>query len=708
MLFFCGLLIAFGVRYVEGSEVKRTEEASAANALGQQGKPSTVAVAVKAINDVMRSESKKIDWKGIKRGDMFFSDDIIRTGENSFCLLSFIDGTMGKILEKTQVKIVLTRDKGASKMSEKSAVLDFGKFSFNVKNSPGEEFKFISPTSVASIKGTEGSYGAYEGGSFLAILEGKGELQSIDGNKVFVNAGQIGTVSKRQAVVRELTNEEIKYEKLDQIGVSEEKKQVETAKDEKDTEQSMPKEKPERIIIKIRDKNELSSIPQSMGVDLLPNKKGKAFIETYGCQMNFSDSEIVSGILSQMGYETSEVCDDADVIFLNTCSIRENAESKIWSRLNSLSYLKKRNPNLIVGVIGCMAERLKKEILAKEPLVDIVVGPDAYRSLPNLLDLAEMGQKGVNTLLSLEETYADISPIRKQGVSAFISIMRGCDNMCTFCVVPFTRGRERSRTSETILSELKKLEEDGVKEITLLGQNVNSYFDEKNQCGFSNLLNMVSEQVPQMRIRFTTSNPQDLTDEVIEVMATRKNVCSSLHLPVQSGSTRILQLMNRKYSREHYLELVSKLKKEVPGISLSTDIITGFCSETEKDHQDTLTLIKEVEFDYAYTFIYSERPNTLAARQLEDNVLLEEKTRRLNEIINTQREISLVKNKMLVGQTLSILIERESKRSEDMWMGRDEHNRVTVFKKKNGDNVGDEIDVLIQSVTSGTLIGVAI
>ncbi len=438
---------------------------------------------------------------------------------------------------------------------------------------------------------------------------------------------------------------------------------------------------------------------------VIPNNS-YVYIETYGCQMNVNDSEVVVSILRNHGYGYTEKADEADIILINTCSIRDNAEQRIWGRLREFAAYKKQKPSLIIGVIGCMAERLKEQLIEKDKLVDIVVGPDGYRSLPELVKNAESGQKGVNVLLSREETYAEISPVRldKNGVTAFVSIMRGCNNMCSYCVVPYTRGAERSRDSHTIIEEIKELMAQGYKEVTLLGQNVNSYFHKDENLNFAQLMKKVAELSPELRVRFATSHPKDLSDELIDVMAAYPNICKSIHLPAQSGSTRMLQLMNRKYTREWYLERIGAIKKRIPGCSISTDIIAGFCTETEEDHQQTLSLMREVGYEFAYMFKYSERPNTKAARTMQDNVDDETKTRRLTEIINLQNTLSLESNKRDVGKTFQVLVEGVSKRNPEELFGRTSHNKVVVFPRQSF-KPGDYADITIESCSSATLIG---
>lgn len=450
-------------------------------------------------------------------------------------------------------------------------------------------------------------------------------------------------------------------------------------------------------------------------------KARKLYIESYGCQMNFSDSEIVASILQNAGFDTTSEIQEADLIFLNTCSIREKAEQTVRNRLNHINGLKKKKPGMMVGVLGCMAERLKTKLLEEEKIVDLVAGPDAYRDLPNLIFQVDDGDKAVNTFLSREETYADISPVRlnSNGVTAFISIMRGCDNMCSFCVVPFTRGRERSRDPHSIVAEAKDLFDKGFREVTLLGQNVDSYkwsAVENNKArlekngideviNFANLLEMVVQVSPSLRVRFSTSHPKDITDEVLRTMAKHENICKYIHLPVQSGSTRILELMNRGYSREWYLERVKSIR-EILGddCGISSDMITGFPSETEEEHSDTLTLMDIVQYDYSYMFHYSERPGTLAAKKLPDDIALEVKKRRLDEIIKKQSELSLQRNKLDVGNVFNVLIEGPSRKSPEYLQGRNSQNKVVIFPKENK-RKGEYVHVLIESCTQGTLIG---
>ncbi|MEW5845769.1 MAG: tRNA (N6-isopentenyl adenosine(37)-C2)-methylthiotransferase MiaB [Bacteroidota bacterium] len=438
----------------------------------------------------------------------------------------------------------------------------------------------------------------------------------------------------------------------------------------------------------------------------------KVYIETYGCQMNVNDSEVVASILIANGYAITSNINEADVILINTCSIRENAETRVFGRIDLFGQVKKSKPSVLVGVLGCMAERLKDQLLEEKKVVDLVVGPDAYRELPVLLRAAEDGQKGINVLLSREETYADISPVRldKNGVSAFVSIMRGCNNMCSYCVVPYTRGAERSRDPHTIVREVQELVDAGYREVTLLGQNVNSYHWEeqkgliKHKVNFSDLLEMVALVDPRLRVRFSTSHPKDLTNEVLYTMAMYENICNHIHLPVQSGSTRILQLMNRKYTRDDYLKRIEAIRSIIPDCSISTDIIAGFCTETELDHDMTLSLMREVGFDFAYMFKYSERPNTKAARQLKDDVPEDVKTRRLMEIIELQGKLSEQSKKNDVGKRFEVLIEGESKKSKDEFFGRTSQNKVVVFPKGNH-KVGEFVFVKITDCTPATLIG---
>ena len=440
--------------------------------------------------------------------------------------------------------------------------------------------------------------------------------------------------------------------------------------------------------------------------------KKKFYIESYGCQMNFSDSEIVASILHDAGFGATRDANDADLVLLNTCSIREKAEQTVRKRLTEFRKIKQAKPGFLVGVLGCMAERLKSKLLEEEHLVDIVVGPDAYRSLPDLIEEAEGGQKAVNVLLSREETYADISPVRlnSNGVSGFVSIMRGCNNMCTFCVVPFTRGRERSRDAFSIVRECQDLFDRGYKEVTLLGQNVDSYYfvDESKDevVNFAQLLEKVALISPLLRIRFSTSHPKDITDDVLFTMSKYENICKYIHLPIQSGSSRILQLMNRTYTREWYMAKIARIREIMPDCGLSSDIIAGFCTETEEDHQDTLSIMEYSKYDYGYMYYYSERPGTLAHRRYQDDIPLETKKRRLQEIVDLQGKLSQESNKRDLGNTYKVLIEGNSKKSADDWMGRTSHNKVMVFPKGNHQlSKGDYVDVFVKTYTQGTLLG---
>ncbi len=444
----------------------------------------------------------------------------------------------------------------------------------------------------------------------------------------------------------------------------------------------------------------------------LNNYKKKFYIESYGCAMNFSDSEIVASILNSEGFGATLNSDEADLIFLNTCSIREKAEQTVRKRLTEFRKMKQAKPGMLVGVLGCMAERLKNKLLEEEKLVDMVVGPDAYRSLPGLIEEAETGQKAVNVMLSRDETYADISPIRLQsnGVNAFISIMRGCNNMCSFCVVPFTRGRERSRDAYSIVNEAKDLFERGFKDVTLLGQNVDSYYwmDEANDTPvtFAKLLEMVALVSPELRVRFSTSHPKDITEEVLHTIVRHENICNYIHLPVQSGSTRILQLMNRTYTREWYMAKVDQIKKIIPDCGISSDFITGFCTETEEDHRETISIMEYSGYDLSYMYFYSERPGTLAERRYTDDVPLEVKKRRLQEIVDVQYALSFSSNQRDLGKTFKVLIEGDSKRSAGDWMGRTTQNKVIIFPK-GGHNYskGDYAMVKVSDFTKATLLG---
>ncbi|MGL5920823.1 MAG: tRNA (N6-isopentenyl adenosine(37)-C2)-methylthiotransferase MiaB [Bacteroidales bacterium] len=433
----------------------------------------------------------------------------------------------------------------------------------------------------------------------------------------------------------------------------------------------------------------------------------KLFVETYGCQMNVADSEVVVSIMEMDGYEITDDIKEADAIFVNTCSIRDNAEQKIVSRLNYFNSLKKKHKGLVVGVLGCMAERVKDELI-NEYQVDLVVGPDAYLDLPNLVGAVEKGEKAINVKLSTDETYREIIPSRIGGnrISGFISIMRGCNNFCSYCIVPYTRGRERSREPESIIRELIDLKEKNYKEITLLGQNVNSYCYENEgvKVDFPALLKMVAEAAPDLRIRFTTSHPKDMSDEILETIAAHKNICNHIHLPVQSGSSRILKLMNRKYTREWYLERIDAIKRIIPDCGLTTDVFCGFHSETEEEHQETLSLMKEVGFDAAFMFKYSERPGTYASKHLKDDISEEIKIKRLEEIIALQNQLSLQCNKSTIGKEYEVLVEGVSKRSREDLFGRTEHNRVVVFPR-GGHRIGEFVKVRITDVTSATLRG---
>ena len=447
----------------------------------------------------------------------------------------------------------------------------------------------------------------------------------------------------------------------------------------------------------------------------------KFYIESYGCQMNFADSEIVASILQDNGFGATRDYTEADLVLLNTCSIREKAELTVRNRLHVFRQVKESRPGMLIGVLGCMAERLKSKFLEEEQLVDMVVGPDAYRTLPGLVEEAETGQKAVNVLLSREETYADISPVRldSNGVTAFVSIMRGCNNMCSFCVVPFTRGRERSRDAVSIVRECEDLFQRGYKEVTLLGQNVDSYYwveeaataadlrsTSNNIVTFAGLLEKVALIDPLLRVRFSTSHPKDITDEVLHTIARHENICDCIHLPVQSGSTRVLQLMNRTYTREWYQARIDRIREIIPGCSVTSDIITGFCTETEEDHADTLSLMQYAGYDYSYMFFYSERPGTLAARRYKDDVPEDVKKRRLDEVVKLQGRLSLESNKKDLGKTFKVLIEGDSKKSNGDWRGRSSQNKVVVFPKAGTAFVkGDYAWVKVNDCTQGTLIG---
>nr|WP_247045047.1 tRNA (N6-isopentenyl adenosine(37)-C2)-methylthiotransferase MiaB [Muricauda sp. F6463D] len=478
----------------------------------------------------------------------------------------------------------------------------------------------------------------------------------------------------------------------------------------------------EKSVEKVIDESQQGS---TLSLEKNENNGRKLYIESYGCQMNFSDSEIVASILAKEGFNTTQNLNDADLVLVNTCSIREKAEQTVRKRLEKFNAVKRTKPNMKVGVLGCMAERLKSKFLEEEKIVDMVVGPDAYKDLPNLIQEIDEGRNAVNVILSKDETYGDVAPVRlnSNGVSAFVSITRGCDNMCTFCVVPFTRGRERSRDPQSILEEVNDLWERGFKEITLLGQNVDSYlwyggglkknFDQASEMqkatsvNFAGLLELVAQAQPKMRIRFSTSNPQDMTLDVIEAMAKHRNICKYIHLPVQSGSNRILKAMNRLHTREEYFELIDDIRKIIPDCAISQDMITGFPTETEEDHQDTLSLMEYVKYDFGFMFAYSERPGTLAERKMEDDVPETTKKRRLQEIIEVQQKHSHYRTQQHLGKTEEVLIEGASKKSEAHWMGRNSQNTVVVFPKEHY-NVGDFVNVKINECTSATLIGEAV
>lgn len=462
---------------------------------------------------------------------------------------------------------------------------------------------------------------------------------------------------------------------------------------------------------------------EKMSTGVSDKKQKKFFIETYGCQMNVSDSEIVTSLLQKEGYVGASSPEEADVVLINTCAIRENAEDRVRTRIRDFKSAKKHKPGMIIGVLGCMAERLKTKLLEEESLVNLVVGPDAYRSLPGLINELDEGGKAVNVLLSKEETYSDINPVRLSGngITAFISIMRGCDNMCSFCVVPFTRGRERSRDPETIVSEAKLLFEQGYREVTLLGQNVDSYKwfgggpkkdlektasenTDLEIVNFASLLEKVAQINPLLRVRFSTSNPQDMTDEVLHIISKYPNICKYVHLPVQSGSSRVLELMSRGYDREKYLQRIQAIRNIIPGCGISTDIIAGFCSETDDEHRETISLMEKVRFDYAYMFAYSERPGTPAAKKYKDDVPEEIKSKRMQEILALQRQHSMEGNKADIGKVFEVLIEGHSKRSKEQVFGRNTQNKAIIFTGKNH-KAGDYANVRITNCTSGTLIG---
>jgi len=465
---------------------------------------------------------------------------------------------------------------------------------------------------------------------------------------------------------------------------------------------------------------EKTDTAQSLNLD-----SKKLYIESYGCAMNFSDSEIVASILVEQGFTPVNDEFEADVIFLNTCAIRDNAEKRIRDRLMHLKANKRKKRELIIGILGCMAERLKDQLLEEEKLVDIVAGPDAYRELPKLIEEVETGHRAINVLLSKEETYGEINPVRlnSNGVSAFVSITRGCDNMCSFCVVPFTRGRERSRSPQSIVAEAEALAHDGFKEITLLGQNIDSYLwygggprkdfdklteeEQKESVSFSNLLETVAKAVPKMRIRFSTSHPKDISDHVMFVIRDYQNVCNHIHFPAQSGNSRVLELMNRTYTREWYINKVDRIREVIPNCGISCDIIAGFCTETDEEHRDTLSLMEYCQFDFSYMYTYSERPGTLAARKYKDDVPTEIKSKRLTEIIQVQNKISKQKNTNRIGEVFDVLVEKESKRSDQEWVGRTELNIMTVFPKGDA-KVGDLVQVKITDTTTTTLKGIIV
>ena len=467
---------------------------------------------------------------------------------------------------------------------------------------------------------------------------------------------------------------------------------------------------PDLMLDKVHDEKRQGEAFAPFEDDSKPWRK-KFYIESYGCAMNFADSEVVASILNKEGFGATREASEADLILVNTCSIREKAEQTIRKRLTDFKKIKKNRPGTLVGVLGCMAERLKAKFLEEEKLVDLVVGPDAYRSLPGLVEEAETGQKAVNVLLSRDETYADISPVRlnSNGISAFVSIMRGCNNMCSFCVVPFTRGRERSRDDESIVNECRELFENGYREVTLLGQNVDSYYYSSAGSApvtFANLLEKVALISSLLRVRFSTSHPKDITDEVLHTMARHHNICKCIHLPVQSGSTRILQMMNRTYTREWYMAKVDRIRELLPGCGISSDIIAGFCNETEEDHKDTLSIMEYSNYDYSYMFCYSERPGTLAQRRYADDVPEKVKKQRLTEIVEMQNRLSLESNQRDMGGVFEVLIEGSSKKSDANWMGRSSQNKVVVFPKGNYEcNPGDYVNVQVDKCTQGTMMG---
>ena len=474
----------------------------------------------------------------------------------------------------------------------------------------------------------------------------------------------------------------------------------------------------EKIINETKQGTSLETVP-------LKSNKKKLFIESYGCQMNFSDSEIVASIMKNEGYNTTPNLEEADLVLVNTCSIRDKAEQTVRKRLEKYNAVKRQNPKMKVGVLGCMAERLKSKFLEQEKIVDLVVGPDAYKDLPNLLQEVEDGNNAVNVILSKDETYSDIAPVRinSNGVTAFVSITRGCDNMCTFCVVPFTRGRERSRDPQTIVDEINDLWSKGFKEVTLLGQNVDSYLwyggglkkdftkaseiKKATSINFAKLLDMCANAQPGMRFRFSTSNPQDMSIEVIRTMAIHENICNYIHLPVQSGSNRILKAMNRQHTREDYFKLIDNIKSIIPDCAISHDLICGFPTETEKDHLDTISLMKYVKYSFGYMFSYSERPGTLAARKLVDDITEETKKIRLQQVVEMQQKHSLEKSNEFIGKITEVLIEKTSKKSTKEWAGRNPQNTMVVFPKENY-KIGEFVMVLIKSCTSATLKGEAV
>ncbi len=463
----------------------------------------------------------------------------------------------------------------------------------------------------------------------------------------------------------------------------------------------------------------------TLTLDARDGNSKKLYLESYGCAMNFSDSEIVASILADQGYNTTNIMEEADLVLVNTCSIRDKAEQTVRKRLEKYNAVKRINPKMKVGVLGCMAERLKEKFLEEEKIVDLVVGPDAYKDIPNLLQEVEEGREAVNVILSKDETYGDISPVRLggNGITAYVSITRGCDNMCTFCVVPFTRGRERSRDPQSILNEINDLAEKGYKEITLLGQNVDSYLwyggglkkdfksasemEQATATDFAQLLDMAATTHPKMRIRFSTSNPQDMHEEVLHIVAKHDNICNHIHLPVQSGSTRILKEMNRQHTREEYMKLIDRIREIIPGSSISQDMIIGFPTETEEDHKDTMSLMEYVKYSFGYMYKYSERPGTMAGRTMKDDVSEETKSRRLTEIVDHQQKHSAIRTAAFSGKTVSVLIEKESKKNKDEWSGRTQHNNTTVFPKENY-KAGDFVNVKINDCTTATLIGEAV